>query len=59
MFEVFETIRRLFVGLRSLPAADACGPWLRDPMAHPHIAVMDGAALADLPTAQLRARLRE
>ncbi len=59
MFEIFETIRRLFGGLRASPVADACGLWLRDPMAHPHIALMDGPALADLPTAQLRARLRE
>ncbi|MCG6114543.1 MAG: hypothetical protein MEQ84_05030 [Mesorhizobium sp.] len=32
--------------------------WLRDPLSHPSIARMSAAQLADLPAAELRARLR-
>lgn len=32
--------------------------WLRDPLSHPTIAAMSGEQLADLPAAELRARVR-
>lgn len=36
-----------------------CADWLRDPMAHPQIADMDLARIADLPSGQLRSAVRE
>lgn len=32
--------------------------WLRDPLSHPSIAAMNVEQLADLPAAELRARVR-
>ncbi len=65
MLKFFANAMTRIAGLAHAPAtlagrcAEACADWLRDPMSHPAIAGLDVSAIADLPPAQLRPRVRE